>query len=58
LIALFAWLVIELLLIGQAMHLDSFDVPAAFVLKFPNHHKYRRVSPPAIKLRKLTSDCK
>lgn len=35
LIALVAWLVIELLLIGQAMHLDAFDVPGAIKLTLP-----------------------
>lgn len=35
LIALVAWLVIELLLIGQVMHLDAFDVPGAIKLTLP-----------------------
>lgn len=35
LIALVAWLVIELLLVGQAMHLDTFDVPGAIKLTLP-----------------------
>jgi len=35
LIALAAWLVIELLFIGQAMHLDSFDLPSAILLTLP-----------------------